>query len=46
MNIDALLRSDTLTRYQAHQIALDPATGWLDKNEVRGIEGLAPMEGI
>lgn len=46
MNIDALLRSDTLTRYQAHQIALDPNTGWLDKNEVRGIEGLAPMEGI
>jgi HK97 family phage portal protein len=42
MNIDALLRSDTLTRYQAHQIALDPVTGWLEKNEVRNIEGLAP----
>lgn len=42
MNIDALLRSDTLTRYQAHQIALNPVTGWLEKNEVRNIEGLAP----
>lgn len=42
MNVDALLRSDTLTRYQAHQIALDPTSGWLSKNEVRVIEGLAP----
>jgi HK97 family phage portal protein len=42
MNIDALLRSDTLTRYQAHQIALDPTSGWLSKDEVRTIEGLAP----
>ena len=42
MNIDALLRSDTLTRYQAHQIALDPTSGWLSKDEVRIIEGLGP----
>jgi len=42
MNVDALLRSDTLTRYQAHQIALDPTSGWLTKDEVRNIEGLAP----
>jgi len=46
MNIDALLRSDTLTRYQAHQIALDPNTGWLSKDEVRNIEGLAPNGAI
>jgi HK97 family phage portal protein len=46
MNIDALLRSDTLTRYQAHQIALDPVTGWLSQDEVRNIEGLAPNGAI
>jgi hypothetical protein len=46
MNIDALLRSDTLTRYQAHQIALDPTSGWLSKDEVRNIEGLAPNGAI
>lgn len=32
-NTDALLRSDTLTRYQAHQIALD--SGFLTVDEVR-----------
>lgn len=46
MNVDALLRSDTLTRYQAHQIALDANSGWLDVNEVRATEGLPPVNGI
>ena len=32
-NTDALLRSDTLTRYQAHKIALE--TGFLTVDEVR-----------
>lgn len=36
--IEALLRSDTLTRYQAHQIAI--AAGFMSVQEVRDIEGL------
>lgn len=46
MNVDALLRSDTLTRYQAHQIALDANAGWLNVDEVRATEGLPPVNGI
>jgi HK97 family phage portal protein len=48
INVDSLLRSDTLTRYQAHAIALDPNTGWMTKDEVRSIEDLpttAEMQG-
>lgn len=45
MNVDALLRSDTLSRYQAHSIALDPAKGWLTQSEVRKIENLDPAGG-
>jgi HK97 family phage portal protein len=41
MNIDALLRSDTLTRYQAHQIAL--GAGFKTIDEVRSDEKLAPI---
>lgn len=40
--ISALLRSDTLTRYQAHQIAL--TAGFMTLNEVRAIESLPPLE--
>ena len=45
-NIDALLRSDTLTRYQAHNIAI--AAGFMTPEEVRIVENLAPnpAEGI
>jgi HK97 family phage portal protein len=43
MNIDALLRSDTLSRYQAHQIAL--AAGFKTIDEVRHDEKL-PMIGV
>jgi HK97 family phage portal protein len=43
MNIDALLRSDTLSRYQAHQIAL--AAGFKTIDEVRHDEKL-PMLGV
>lgn len=39
-NIEALLRSDTITRYTAHKLAIDG--GWLDPNEVRDIENLTP----
>lgn len=43
LNISSLLRTDTLTRYQAHQIAL--AAGWLTIDEVREIENLPPIIG-
>ena len=39
-NFDALLRTDTLTRYQAHAIG---AGRWLTVDEVRSIEGLPPL---
>ena len=41
MNIDALLRSDTLSRYQAHQIAL--SAGFKTIDEVRSDEKLPPL---
>jgi HK97 family phage portal protein len=41
--VDALLRSDTLSRYQAHAIALDK--GFLTLNEVRALEDRAPLPG-
>lgn len=37
-NVDALLRTDTLTRYKAHEIGI--RAGFLRKPEVRAIEGL------
>lgn len=40
-NMDALLRPDTLSRYQAHQVAI--TAGFLTVDEVRAIEGLAPL---
>jgi HK97 family phage portal protein len=42
VNVDSLLRSDTLTRYQAHQIAI--SSGWMTVDEVRAIEDL-PIQG-
>lgn len=39
-NIDELLRTDTLTRYNAHKIAIE--AGFLSVDEVRAIENLAP----
>jgi len=41
--IDALLRSDTKTRYESHAISLDPVKGWATENEVRALEGLPPF---
>ena len=40
-NLEGLLRTDTKTRYEAHAIALN--AGFLTINEVREIEGLAPL---
>lgn len=39
-NLDALLRTDTKTRYEAHQIGIN--SGFLTVGEVRDIEGLPP----
>lgn len=43
-NLDALLRPDTLTRYQAHAAGIN--AGWLLPSEVREIEKRKPHEGI
>ena len=40
-NYDSLLRTDTLSRYQAHKIALE--AGFLSVNEVREYEDMKPM---
>jgi HK97 family phage portal protein len=41
--VDALLRSDTKTRYEAHAISLDPNKGWALIDEVRAKEGLPAL---
>lgn len=40
---DALLRGDTVSRYQAHSIGRQ--NGWLSANDIREIENLNPIEG-
>ncbi|MFD6092418.1 phage portal protein [Oerskovia sp. NPDC060338] len=42
-NLDALLRSDTTTRYAAHSQAI--TSGFLTINKVRALEGLSPLPG-
>jgi len=39
-NVNALLRADTETRANVYERALDPETGWMLRNEVRGLEDL------
>lgn len=41
-NLDAFLRADTLTRYQAHEIGI--RSGFLTVNDVRKLEDLEPLE--
>lgn len=41
-NVDAFLRTDTLTRYQAHKIGID--AGFLTAEEARALEDLQPLE--
>src|ERR1044071_5853210 len=41
-NLDAILRADTLTRYQAHQIGI--STGFLTIDEARDLEHRPPIE--
>lgn len=43
-NVEALLRSDTTTRYEAHKTGIE--AGFLLRSEVRGIENLPPIPGI
>jgi HK97 family phage portal protein len=40
-NLDAVLRADTLTRYQAHAIAIEK--GFLTDDEVRALENRPPL---
>lgn len=42
-NTEALLRTDTTTRYNAHAVAL--SNGFMTVNEVRKLEGLPPLPG-
>lgn len=42
--LDALLRADSKTRAEVYRMALDPLTGWMDRDEVRRLENL-PAEG-
>lgn len=42
-NVEALLRTDTKTRYESHALSLNPQTGWMSLEEVRSIEGLPPL---
>lgn len=43
-NLDALLRGDIKSRYEAYQIAV--TNGWMNRNEVRLLEDLNPAEGL
>jgi HK97 family phage portal protein len=46
--LDGLLRADAKTRADIYALALDPVTGWMDRNEVRKLEdlpaGAAPQQ--
>lgn len=40
----AMLRADAKTRAEFYQKALDPLTGWMRREEVRGLENLPPED--
>lgn len=42
LNLDAMLRGDTRSRYDAYRVAL--SSGWLSVNEVRDLEDRDPVE--
>ncbi|WP_345993755.1 phage portal protein [Sulfurimonas sp. HSL-1716] len=44
-NMGALLRGDTLTRYQAYESAITKAC-WMNRNEARELEDLNPVDGL
>lgn len=41
-NREAILETDTKTRFETYGLALDPVKGWMDREEVRAIEDLEP----
>lgn len=42
-NVNALLRTDLATRFNAHQVAI--RNGWASRNEIRALEDQPPIEG-
>lgn len=40
-NVDAMIRTDTKTRYEVHEIAL--RNGWMSVDEIRALENMAPL---
>ncbi len=42
-NREAILETDTKTRFETYAIALNPQTGWLVRNEVRAMEDLEAL---
>lgn len=42
--LDALLRGDIKSRYEAYSIAV--TNGWMNRNEVRSLENLNPVDGL
>jgi len=40
--VDGLLRADAAARAEVYAKALDPATGWMRREEVRRLEDLEP----
>jgi HK97 family phage portal protein len=42
--VDGLLRGDTLTRYQAYEVAI--RSGWMLRSEPRVLENLNPVDGL
>ncbi len=43
-SVEGLLRGDTVSRYQSYAIAV--TNGWMNRNEVRGLENLNPSDGL
>ncbi len=43
-SMDALLRGDTKSRYEAHASAIN--NGWKNRNEVRALENMNPVDGL
>jgi HK97 family phage portal protein len=43
-NVDALLRADIKTRYEAYKSAI--LAGWKNRNEIRDMEDLNPVDGL
>lgn len=40
--LDGLLRADAKTRAEIYALALDPVSGWMDRDEIRKLEDLPP----